>query len=159
MMEHVRQWLSSIVVVSLLLSVVQSLVPKGSLRRVASFLSGLVLLAVLLEPLPKLDLEGLELRGLQEETEKVRRQLEAEQETALKAGIAEQTEAYISDKAASLGLTAEGRVETVAGADGVPVPWRVEVEGGYTEELAQWMETELGIPRERQDWHGREGEN
>ena len=159
MMEHVRQWLSSIVVVSLLLSVVQSLVPKGSLRRVASFLSGLVLLAVLLEPLPKLDLEGLELRGLQEETEKVRRQLEAEQETALKAGIAEQTEAYISDKAASLGLTAEVRVETVAGADGVPVPWRVEVEGGYTEELAQWMETELGIPRERQDWHGREGEN
>ena len=159
MMEHVRQWLSSIVVVSLLLSVVQSLVPKGSLRRVASFLSGLVLLAVLLEPLPKLDLEGLELRGLQEETEKVRRQLEAEQETALKAGIAEQTEAYISDKAASLGLTAEVRVETVTGADGVPVPWRVEVEGGYTEELAQWMETELGIPRERQDWHGREGEN
>ena len=159
MMEHVRQWLSSIVVVSLLLSVVQSLVPKGSLRRVASFLSGLVLLAVLLEPLPKLDLEGLELRGLQEETEKVRRQLEAEQETALKAGIAEQTEAYISDKAASLGLTAEVRVETVAGADGVPVPWRVEVEGGYTEELAQWMETELGIPRERQDWHGQEGEN
>ena len=66
MMEHVRQWLSSIVVVSLLLSVVQSLVPKGSLRRVASFLSGLVLLVVLLEPLPKLDLEGLELRGLQE---------------------------------------------------------------------------------------------
>ena len=159
MMEHVRQWLSSIVVVSLLLSVVQSLVPKGSLRRVASFLSGLVLLAVLLEPLPKLDLEGLELRGVQEETEKVRRQLEAEQETALKAGIAEQTEAYISDKAASLGLTAEVRVETVAGADGVPVPWRVEVEGGYTEELAQWMETELGIPRERQDWHGQEGEN
>ena len=88
MMEHVRQWLSSIVVVSLLLSVVQSLVPKGSLRRVASFLSGLVLLAVLLEPLPKQDLEGLELRGLQEETEKARRQLEAEQETALKAGIA-----------------------------------------------------------------------
>ena len=156
MMEHVRQWLSSIVVVSLLLSVVQSLVPKGSLRRVASCLSGLVLLAVLLEPLPKLDLEGLELRGLQEETEKVRRQLEAEQETALKAGIAEQTEAYISDKAASLGLTAEVRVETVAGADGVPVPWRVEVEGGYTEELAQWMETELDIPRERQVWHGRE---
>ena len=159
MMEHVRQWLSSIVVVSLLLSVVQSLVPKGSLRRVACFLSGLVLLAVLLEPLPKLDLEGLELRGLQEETEKVRRQLEAEQETALKAGIAEQTEAYISDKAAALGLTVQARVETRTGADGVPLPWSAELEGDYTEELAQWMETELDIPRERQVWHGREGES
>ena len=157
MMEHVRQWLSSIVVVSLLLSVVQSLVPKGSLRRVASFLSGLVLLAVLLEPLPKLDLEGLELRGLQEETEKVRRQLEAEQETALKAGIAEQTEAYISDKAAALGLTVQARVETRTGEDGVPLPWSADLEGGYAEEQAQWIEAELDIPRERQVWHGREG--
>ena len=159
MMEHVRQWLSSIVVVSLLLSVVQSLVPKGSLRRVASFLSGLVLLAVLLEPLPKLDLEGLELRGLQEETEKVRRQLEAEQETALKAGIAEQTEAYISDKAAALGLTVQAQVETRTGEDGVPLPWSADMEGGYAEELAQWIEAELDIPRERQVWHGREGES
>ena len=159
MMEHVRQWLSSIVVVSLLLSVVQSLVPKGSLRRVASFLSGLVLLAVLLEPLPKLDLEGLELRGLQEETEKVRRQLEAEQETALKAGIAEQTEAYISDKAAALGLTVQARVETRTGEDGVLLPWSADMEGGYAEELAQWIEAELDIPRERQVWHGREGES
>ena len=159
MMEHVRQWLSSIVVVSLLLSVVQSLVPKGSLRRVASFLSGLVLLAVLLEPLPKQDLEGLELRGLQEETEKVRRQLEAEQETALKAGIAEQTEAYISDKAAALGLTVQARVETRTGEDGVPLPWSADMEGGYAEELAQWIEAELDIPRERQVWQGREGES
>ena len=156
MMEHIRQWLCSVVAVSLLVSVVQSLVPKGSLRRAASFLSGLVLLAVLLEPLPKLDLEGLELRGLQEETEKARRQLEAEQETALKAGIAEQTEAYISDKAAALGLTVQARVETRTGADGVPLPWSAELEGDYTEELAQWMETELDIPRERQVWHGRE---
>ena len=159
MMEHVRQWLTSIVTVSLLLSVIQSLVPQGSLRRVSSFLGGLVLLAILLAPLPRLDFAGLEVPDWQKETEEVRRKLEAEEESALAAGIAGQTEAYISDKAASLGLTAEVRVETVAGVDGVPVPWRVEVEGGYTEELAQWMETELGIPRERQDWHGQEGEN
>ena len=159
MMEHVRQWLTSIVTVSLLLSVIQSLVPQGSLRRVSSFLGGLVLLAILLAPLPGLDFAGLEVPDWQKETEEVRRKLEAEEESALAAGIAGQTEAYISDKAASLGLTAEVRVETVAGADGVPVPWRVEVEGGYTEELAQLMETELGIPRERQDWHGQEGEN
>lgn len=159
MMEHVRQWLVSIVAVSLLLSVVQSLVPKGSLRRAASFLSGLVLLAVLLEPLPKLDLEGLELRDLGEETEQVRRQLETEQKTALEAGIAERTEAYISDKAAALGLTVQARVETRAGEDGVPLPWSAELEGGYTEELTQWIEAELDIPRERQVWHEREGES
>ena len=85
--------------------------------------------------------------------------MEAEEETALKAGIAERTEAYISDKAAALGGTVRARVETRTGADGVPLPWSAELEGDYTEELAQWMETELGIPRERQDWHGQEGEN
>ena len=156
MMEHVRQWLSSIVVVSLLLSVVQSLVPKGSLGRVSSFLSGLVLLAVLLGPLPELDLAGLELGNLQEETREIRQKMEAEEETALKAGIAERTEAYISDKAAALGGTVRARVETRTGEDGVPLPWSADMEGGYAEELAQWIEAELDIPRERQVWHGRE---
>ena len=156
MMEHIRQWLCSVVAVSLLVSVVQSLVPKGSLGRVSSFLSGLVLLAVLLGPLPELDLAGLELGNLQEETREIRQKMEAEEETALKAGIAERTEAYISDKAAALGGTVRARVETRTGADGVPLPWSAELEGAYTEELAQWMETELDIPRERQVWHGRE---
>ena len=156
MMEHIRQWLCSVVAVSLLVSVVQSLVPKGSLGRVSSFLSGLVLLAVLLGPLPELDLAGLELGNLQEETREIRQKMEAEEETALKAGIAERTEAYISDKAAALGGTVRARVETRTGEDGVPLPWSAELEGEYTEELAQWMETALDIPRERQVWHGRE---
>ena len=156
MMEHIRQWLCSVVAVSLLVSVVQSLVPKGSLGRVSSFLSGLVLLAVLLGPLPELDLAGLELGNLQEETREIRQKMEAEEETALKAGIAERTEAYISDKAAALGLTVQARVETRTGEDGVPLPWSADMEGGYAEELAQWIEAELDIPRERQVWHGRE---
>ena len=159
MMEHIRQWLCSVVAVSLLVSVVQSLVPKGSLGRVSSFLSGLVLLAVLLGPLPELDLAGLELGNLQEETREIRQKMEAEEETALKAGIAERTEAYISDKAAALGLTVQARVETRTGEDGVPLPWSADMEGGYAEELAQWIEAELDIPRERQVWHGREGES
>ena len=159
MIEHVRQWLTSIVAVSMLLSVVQSLVPKGSLRRVSSFLSGMVLLAVLLAPFPGLDLTDLEVPDWQGETEKVRRKLAADEESALAAGIAERTEAYISDKAAALGLEVQAHVQTETGADGVPLPWRAEVEGVYTEELAQWMEAELGIPRERQDWHEQEGED
>ena len=159
MMEHVRQWLTSIVTVSLLLSVIQSLVPQGSLRRVSSFLGGLVLLAILLAPLPGLDFAGLEVPDWQKETEEVRRKLEAEEESALAAGIAGQTEAYISDKAAALGLTVQARVETRTGEDGVPLPWSADMEGGYAEELAQWIEAELDIPRERQVWHGREGES
>ena len=46
MIENIRQWLTCIVAVSMLLSVVQGLVPKGSLHRAASFLGGLVLLGL-----------------------------------------------------------------------------------------------------------------
>ena len=37
MIGALREWLTSIVVVTLLLSVAQTLVPEGSIRRVASF--------------------------------------------------------------------------------------------------------------------------
>ena len=133
MIENIRQWLTCIVAVSMLLSVVQRLVPKGSLHRAASFLGGLVLLAVVLEPLPGLDLSGLEVPDWREETQKVRREMEAQEESALAEGIAERTQAYISDKADALGLTLRVRVGTRPGEDGVPLPWSAEVEGGYAE--------------------------
>ena len=154
MMEHIRQWLCSVVAVSLLVSVVQSLVPKGSLRRVSSFLSGLVLLAVLLGPLPELDLAGLELGNLQEETREIRQKMEAEEETALKAGIAERTEAYISDKANALGQPLQVRVKTEVDEEGIPVPSLVELEGPFLPELSDWLAQEIGLGAERQVWNG-----
>ena len=46
MMAAARAWLTAVVSVTLLLSVVQTLIPKGSLREIASFVGGLLLLAV-----------------------------------------------------------------------------------------------------------------
>ena len=43
MMTAVREWITSVVMVSLLLSVTQALLPQGTVRKVASFTSGLVL--------------------------------------------------------------------------------------------------------------------
>ena len=60
------------------------------------------------------------------------------------------------DKAAQLGLSVTVRVETETGAEGVPLPSAAEVEGPRSEELAAYMERELGIPRERQVWHENE---
>ena len=61
MMEAVRTWLTAVVLVSLLLSVAQSLIPEGTLRRAASFTGGLILLFALLRPVLGADLERLEL--------------------------------------------------------------------------------------------------
>ena len=45
MMAAARAWLTAVVSVTLLLSVVQTLMPKGSLREITSFVGGLLLLA------------------------------------------------------------------------------------------------------------------
>ena len=75
----------------------------------------------------------------------------------LAAIIAGRTAAYISDKADALGLEVSVRVETEPGEEGTPLPVSAELEGPYSQDLADWIAGELGIPAERQVWH--EGKN
>ena len=158
-MGALREWLTSLVAVSMLLSVAQTLVPEGSIRKIASFTGGLILLVVLLRPLLGADLSRLDLH-----LEDYERAIGQRQEELASAGeaelagiIEERTAAYISDKADTLGLAVKVQVETKPAGDGVPVPWRAELWGPRSPALATYMEEELGIPGERQVWH--EGED
>ena len=161
MMGALREWLTAVVAVTMLLSVAQILMPEGSIRKIGSFTGGLLLIAVLLQPVLGERLGDLEL-NLEDYAETIQdrqTELESVQSEALQAGIAGRTASYISDKAAELGLTVQVRVETEPGADGVPVPARAEVEGPWSAELSAYMTETLGIPRERQVWNGQEPEN
>ena len=158
-MGALREWLTSLVAVSMLLSVARTLVPEGSIRKISSFTGGLILLVVLLRPLLGADLSRLDLH-----LEDYERAIGQRQEELASAGeaelagiIEERTAAYISDKADTLGLAVKVQVETKPAGDGVPVPWRAELWGPRSPVLATYMEEELGIPGERQVWH--EGEN
>ena len=131
MIAAVREWLTSVVAVTLLLTVAQTLIPD---------LSRL-----------ELDLDTYS-QAVQERQE----ELELAKEEELASVIASRTEAYILDKATQLGQSVTVRVETEAGAEGVPLPSAAEVRGRWSEELAAYMERDLGIPRERQVWHENE---
>ena len=157
MIGALREWLTSIVVVTLLLSVAQMLVPEGSIRRVASFAGGLILLVVLLRPVLGADLERLrlDLDGYERELQNAREELSSAGDTEVAERIAERTAAYISDKADALGLEVTVRVEAAAGPDGVSLPEKAELTGAFSQELADFMARELGIPAERQVWHDR----
>lgn len=154
MIETVRTWLTAVAAVTLLLSVVQQLVPPGSLRETASFAGGLILLTVLLQPLAALRGADLDLsfQDCRQAVEQQQTELEDRRQAELAALIESATAAYISDKADSMGLALEVRVTTEA-ADGVPVPVRVTLTGEKSGELSRWLETELGIPAERQVWN------
>lgn len=155
-MAAARAWLTSVVVVTLLLSVAQTLIPEGTVRKIASFTGGLILLAALLQPVLRTDLGRLRLHfeDYAAAIEERQAELDGAGKEELAELIAERTEAYISDKAETLGLAVTVRVRTEPGEDGVPLPSEAEVAGPRSEELAAYMERELGIPRERQVWTG-----
>ena len=157
MMAAAREWLCAVVAVTLLLAAAQTLIPEGAIRKIASFVGGLILLVTLLRPVLGADLERLnwDLDAYRAAIEDRRAELEAAGSAELEAVIAEETVAYISDKADALGLAVTARVQVRTRA-GLPVPWAAELTGRRSEELAAWIEEELGIPRGRQDWHADE---
>ena len=159
MIGAVRSWLTSIAAVTLMLTVVQTLVPEGTQRKISGFTGGLLLLAALLQPVLKTDLGRLRLdfSGYEEAIETRTAELDNAGKEELAALIAGRTAAYISDKADALGLEVTVRVETEPGEEGTPLPVSAELEGPYSQDLADWMALELGIPAERQVWH--EGKN
>lgn len=158
MIGAVRGWLTSIAAVTLFLTVLQTLIPEGTLKKIAGFTGGLLLLAALLRPVLKTDLERLRLdfsdyrAAIQDRAE----ELDAAGKEELAGIIAGRTAAYISDKADALGLRVTVRVRTEPG-EGAPLPASAELTGPYSQELADWIARELGIPAERQVWH--EGKN
>lgn len=158
MITLVREWLTGVVAVTLLLFVIRTLLPEGTVRRIGEFTGGLVLLAALLQPLGGLALADLEidLAAWEQEIEQLQGELEEAQTEELSAVIAERTAAYISHEADALGLYLQVTVETETTEEGVAVPAAVTLEGPYSERMEAWMETELNIPRERQVWHERE---
>ena len=159
MIAGVRSWLTSITAVTLMLTVVQTLVPEGTLRKITGFTGGLLLLAALLQPVLRTDLGGLrlDLSGYGGAIEERWAELYTAGKEELAAIIAERTAAYISDKADALGLEVTVRVETEPGEEGTPLPVAAEREGSYSQDLADWIAGELGIPAEWQVWH--EGKN
>ena len=159
MIGAVREWLVSVVIVTLLLSVAQTMIPEGTIRKIASFIGGLILLITLVQPLLRTDLGSLRLHFEDYETAIQERQTELEDagQEEMSSLIEEKTQAYILDKAGSLGLEVEVRVAAEYGEDGIPYPYEAEIDGPRSEELAAYMERELGIPEERQVWNEQEG--
>ena len=156
MIAAVRSWLTSIAAVTLMLTVVQTLVPEGTLRKISGFTGGLLLLAALLQPVLKTDLGRLRLdfSGYEEAIETRTAELDNAGKDELAFIIAGRTAAYISDKADALGLRVAARVETEPGADGeTPLPASVDLTGPSSRELEDWIAVELGLPAERQVWH------
>lgn len=153
MMEFLRQWLLGVIACAMLVSVVQQLCPEGSVRKLARFTGGLLLLCAMLRPLTTIELPGVDwdAGGYREAVARLELELGAAQENTMAEGIAAELEAYIEDKAESLGANVQAQV-TMGTGSGAPLPERVTLRGAYSAALAEAIEAELGVTKERQTW-------
>lgn len=153
-----RDCIRELCVLSLFCGAALSLCPEGGVKRLLRCLGTAALLALLLNALGKLDLSGYPLdaarfhereRELSLMGDELRRELN-------RHVIEEEYAAYIQDKAAELGLTAEEiRIGVRWSAEGVWIPESSRIRCGTAEErerLRTVLEADLGIPAERQEW-------
>ncbi len=156
-MDYLRQWLLSVVSCAFLVSLVDQLTPEGTVRQLVRFGGGLVLLLCLLRPLGAAELSELlpAIEPLSDERTALEAQYREEGDRALAAVIAERTGAYIEDKARALGLRVTAKVG-VREIDGTLRPTSAVLYGEENAALAEILEKELGIARERQEWRAAE---
>lgn len=132
MVEWLRQWLLSITCAALIATLADALCPGGFPRKLTRLAGGLLLLLAALGPLVRLDEDLLSdsLAKYRFQQEGYTQAMSGQEQEMMKSIIAQQTAAYISDKAAALGIQApQVWVECRLTPEGFPAPQSVRVRG------------------------------
>ena len=159
MTEAVREYLLSVVAVALLSGVVLALTPKGAVHRTLTFLCGLAMILTALGPVAKLDFDTLaqSMARTRIQAEEAAEGVTVDSTELIAEIIKEESETYIWDKAAALGMTVTDVTVEVSTDGTYPYPYSAAITVDGTEEqwqqLQQALEEELAIPAERQEWH------
>ena len=156
MMEMLQGWLLGLTAAALAVSLLTAMLPKGeTIRRIAGLAGGLILLLAVVQPLLRVRWEELTWRyeTYQREMDRQTEAYQAAYANSLSGDIADRTAAYISEKAAQLGLSCHPRVE-VTWRGGVPYPGSVTLDMAENRALSAILEEDLGIPPSEQHWLG-----
>ncbi|MCI8525815.1 MAG: hypothetical protein HFF17_07815 [Oscillospiraceae bacterium] len=164
MNEAVRNYLISVVSIALLSGVVLALTPEGAVHRTLKFLCGLAVILAAIGPVARLDFDAMaqSLARVRVSAEAAAGEIEADSTELIADIIKEKTEAYIWDKADTLGMEL-AHVTAEVRCDGTyPYPYRVTIAGTFTPEqrsrMTRALEQELAVPEERQEWHTDEAQ-
>lgn len=159
MMDAFRAWLIGVMAVAVILTVLSTLLPEGSVKKIAGVTGGLVLLLTLLRGLRSLDVANLRL-SYDDCAAQISRQTEAYREKSLRdmeSLIAERCGAYISEQAQTFGISCSPQVEVTQTGEGIAVPAAVTMDVSYHAGLAQIIAENLGIDEQNQKWLTSEG--
>lgn len=147
-----RDYLLSIVAVSLFSTLLLALVPAGAIHRTLKFLCGLLLMLVTISPVVQLEIGEWQIP----EAEVATLDVDFDQQELLAQLIKEEAEAYIWDKAAALGYDLDVEVEMGETTD-YAYPENVVITGEIDPDdrdiLSKDLELNLGIPIQKQEWY------
>lgn len=157
MIEAVRGYLLRITAGAFAGAILLAALPKGTPRRVAAMLCGLLMLLLALTPLAELDYDSLAeaISRLELEKEEARTGIEIQNQELVASIISGRVQTYILDKASSLGMqiSVELEMETRAAT---PYPSGVTIRGAVTptqkQQLQTYLEQTFAIALERQVW-------
>lgn len=158
-MAELRQYVISVVTAAIICGLVLGLAPKGSVQGILKILCGVFLTLMVIEPVTRMDLRELVsgfVLSYSEEADAAAAFGEEIAEDSRRAYIKQETEAYILDKAAGLGLTPE--VDVTLSIHDPPVPvavtFRGEISFHTKQQLEQILTEELDISKENLQWIG-----
>ncbi len=157
-MGSLGKYLFSVICAAVICAIVNSVIHKNSTyAQAVRFLSGLFLTVTVLSPLRSFRLDGLSsfVNTFSVDGEYYTDLGAADAKSAAEAIIKERLEAYILDKAISMGLEIEVEV-TLADSD-PPVPRQVELRGSAApyarKKLGDFIANNLAIPEDDQKWN------
>lgn len=156
-MEWVKDWLVSILCAAVIAAVATALCPEGFSKKLTRTAGGMLLLLAVLSPVRRLE-GGAMAQAMARYRlwpEEAVQAMAAGQEELREAIIARQTAAYISDKAAALGIREpQVRVTCHMTGDGFPAPESVWVQGSGPEEawraLGRAITADFGLEESQQ---------
>ncbi len=158
-----REGLRQLCVLAICSGVLLSLTPEGGAKRVLQVLVSAALLVTVFRTLGCLDNTALapELARYRELERSLSARGSEARDRLNRLVIEQEYREYIESRAAALGIeTAEVRIELRWSAEGFWIPERSRIrlpDAGGREALGRILETDFGIPPERQEWEVADG--
>ena len=155
-MDGLLEYVTRIVAAALLCGIIVSLTKRSSSGNIVRMLCGVFMTIVLIQPIAGANVSVWEsiLPDITGDAEAVASEGAAAAEDIRREYIKQRVEAYISNRAETIG--AEIQASVSLGEDCVPVSVRItgKISPLNRSRLAQVIVSELGIPREQQEWIG-----
>ncbi len=159
MLDALRRWVMAMAATGVVCAVARSLSP-GKGKRVVGAVCGFAVMAALLSIAGDVDALGIGMyaAGFSDEARATVEDAGERARSETRFIIEERCEAYILDKAASMGVSLRSVSVTAKWSDeGFWYPVKALLEGDESGELSRVIEAELGISRENQVWSTEDG--